>query len=896
MKAVIVGFFIFVSSVAFSQNKTWNSAVQSNWNNAANWLPAGVPTAANTVIFNGGGNCVLDVAPTVTAIQMSVTYTGQIIMNGNTLTISGAGVNILTGGSFSGGGIASTLTFNSQTAVPFAGTDTDANVSVTGTLTTANGEFSGTASTTFGGPVNITAHSILLNGSTYNGTTTLTKSSISPATNSIGTGGNWFRGTTTIHNAMNATFRTASTTGDTFDGALTLILDGTDPDCKLELAHGLGTTTQFNNNIRVKTGGLGAANAGLTSVSGGFIADNGWIMFGQPAAPLASAVGGLSTLATGFTIREEAGASVFDQERDLPGEFLWGDLVLNNFTQLGNTTQSINLRIPNLLPGDPSVTALRLIITNSTFNGSINSFSASNLYISGSTFNGTTNTFIKTVGSGSDGVDPPPSFLYTWDGGNTFNNTTTIENRGQCTMVLAGTTGDTFNGNVTFTSNQDQSAFMIANLGTTTFKGNITLGQNDIVPSPPNIQFGYSGGSVVFEGAALQTLSSTASIPTFRSLTIKNANGITLSIPIVITNNLDFVTGIVNGGGSNYVSFLDGATATNAKNSSFVDGIVRKTGNDAFTFPIGDNGTFHPLGISAPSNATSEFSAQYFLGDHGAGSTADGGMVKVSDCEFWLLNRLVGTDNVSATLYWNEPSSFCHTDYITPGFEDQLRVARWSGALWNNLGQTNLQGAAADGTDGNFATSGALPDANSHALTFGSLVVQNMLPITLLSFEVVATKEGAEVLWQTATENDNDFFTIERMQQSEFVAIAKVRGAGTTNTPQNYKWADRKPLPGLSYYRLKQTDFNGTSTYSEVVALNIERNGTPYPNPVKDILHLDGLTIDHDSKVTVSDVTGHIVINDYAGETLDVSSLKPGIYHVAVQSEGIIQWYSIKKE
>lgn len=858
MKAVIVGFFLLVTEVCFAQ--TWISPVQSNWNNPANWLPAVVPGPGSTVVFTGAttGNCVLDIAPVIAGIQINGTYTGQIIMNGNTLTVNGVVANVLNGGSFSGGGVASTLTFNSQNVVPFDGTDTDANVSVTGTLTTANGTFSGTANTTFGGPVNITAHSILLNGSTYNSTTTFTKFSVSAPTNSLGTGGNTFNGTTTLVNDMNAIFRTGATNPDTFNGQLTLSLAGTSAACDLQVAFA-SAGNAFNGNILIRSD----TETGLEGAE---------ISFG--------AGGGTSTLSSGNTLREVDAAT---------DQFVYGDFILNNFTQLGSTAQTLHLRCV-----DPSIDDLTLQISNSTFNGTVD-YQASNPFISNSTFNGVT-TLIKTGSTGTDGsFGPPPHAAFTWGGGNTFNNTTTIRNNGLCTLVLGGTNGDTFNAAVTFITQTASSKFIIGLNGTTTFRNNVTLTQ---LAGSPTINFGYTSGSgsVVLEGSALQTISSTASIPTFRSLTIKNANGITLSIPIVITNNLDFVTGIVNGGGSNYVSFLDGATATNAKNSSFVDGIVRKTGNDAFTFPIGDNGTFHPLGISAPSNATSEFSAQYFLGDHGAGSTADGGMVKVSDCEFWLLNRLVGTDNVSATLYWNEPSSFCHTDYITPGFEDQLRVARWSGALWNNLGQTNLQGAAADGTDGNFATSGALPDANSHALTFGSLVVQNMLPITLLSFEVVATKEGAEVLWQTATENDNDFFTIERMQQSEFVAIAKVRGAGTTNTPQNYKWADRKPLPGLSYYRLKQTDFNGTSTYSEVVALNIERNGTPYPNPVKDILHLDGLTIDHDSKVTVSDVTGHIVINDYAGETLDVSSLKPGIYHVAVQSEGIIQWYSIKKE
>lgn len=854
---------MFICTVSFCQS-TWISPVQSNWNNPANWAPAGVPGPGSTVIFTGAttGNCVLDIAPVISAIQMTGTYTGQIIMNGNTLTVNGAVANVLNGGSFSGGGVASSLLITSTNVVPFDGTDTDANVAVTATLTSPNGVFSGTANTTFGGPVIVTAHSILLNGSTYNGLTVLTKSSVSAPTNSLGNGGNTFNGLTTLVNDMDAIFRTGNTNPDVFNSQLTLSLTGSSATCDLQVAFA-SAGNLFNGNVRVRSD----PNIALESSE---------ISFG--------AGGGTSTLASGFTIDEVTPG------HNQPGdnEFEFGDLIINNLTQLGNTTQSINLRAI-----DPSIDDLRLYISNSTFNATVN-YQASNPYVSNSTFNGVT-TLTKTTGTGTDvSFGPPPNSAFTWDGGNTFNNTTTIRNLAQCTLVLGGTNGDTFNGPVTFHSNQAISHFMIATNGTTSFRNSITITRS---VGTPTVEFGHNGGSVVLDGSAAQTISSDVSVPTFSNLTIQNASGITLNIPIVISTNLDLVSGIITPTGANYVSFLNDATVTNAKNSSFIDGIVRKTGNDAFTFPIGDEGAYHPLGISAPTNATSEFSAEYFLGDHGAGSVADGGMVKVSDCEFWLLNRLVGTDNnVSATLYWNEPSSFCHTDYITPGFENQLQVARWSGALWNNLGQSNLQGPAADGTDGNFATSGALPDANAHALTFGSLVVQNMLPITLVSFDVIHIKDGAQVVWQTATEHNNEFFTIERMQKSEFVPIARMRGAGTTNAPQDYQWTDHKPLSGLSYYRLKQTDFNGTSSYSEVVALEILRDGTPYPNPVKDILHLDGLSVDDDSNITITDVTGRRVYSGPATQSLDVENLIPGIYHLAVTSKSSVKWYSIKKE
>ncbi len=93
------------------------------------------------------------------------------------------------------------------------------------------------------------------------------------------------------------------------------------------------------------------------------------------------------------------------------------------------------------------------------------------------------------------------------------------------------------------------------------------------------------------------------------------------------------------------------------------------------------------------------------------------------------------------------------------------------------------------------------------------------LPIELLSFE--ANRVGSEMLvkcdWSTATETNNNYFGIERSQDCiNFSQIGTMLGSGNSLVTQNYTFYDDKPYYGLSYYRLKQVDFDGSFSYSAI--------------------------------------------------------------------------------
>jgi hypothetical protein len=114
------------------------------------------------------------------------------------------------------------------------------------------------------------------------------------------------------------------------------------------------------------------------------------------------------------------------------------------------------------------------------------------------------------------------------------------------------------------------------------------------------------------------------------------------------------------------------------------------------------------------------------------------------------------------------------------------------------------------------------------------------LPVTLTAFTATAAGKAVSLSWATASEKDNKGFEIQRSATGrEFVALSTVAGAGTSATPRTYSYRDTAPLAGTSYYRLKQTDADGTVSYSPVAVVKLLAATTAttcdvYPNPATD--------------------------------------------------------------
>lgn len=172
------------------------------------------------------------------------------------------------------------------------------------------------------------------------------------------------------------------------------------------------------------------------------------------------------------------------------------------------------------------------------------------------------------------------------------------------------------------------------------------------------------------------------------------------------------------------------------------------------------------------------------------------------------------------------------------------------------------------------------------------------LPIELIAFDAFLLDNGSvEITWQTLTESDNDFFTVEKsvsLDHWEMVGI--VDGAGDSFKPRQYSTTDQTPFHPVSYYRLKQTDFGGSSTHSEVLTVNIDRYSpviTIYPNPSASTLFVSSTPTELDNihffDVSGRDITSMFIVERTSDSTLsvDMSRLNPGSYSLRSSTQSI---------
>ncbi len=158
------------------------------------------------------------------------------------------------------------------------------------------------------------------------------------------------------------------------------------------------------------------------------------------------------------------------------------------------------------------------------------------------------------------------------------------------------------------------------------------------------------------------------------------------------------------------------------------------------------------------------------------------------------------------------------------------------------------------------------------------------LPIELVYFHAQANGEQVILTWETATEIDNDYFTVERSPDGlNWETVVKVSGAGNSSEFLIYEARDEQPYLGLSYYRLKQTDFDGAYTYSNVVPVQFLTNRPfkIYPNPAKDHIIVTFDSGDN-TKLRITDQLGREIFTEMTkgARTVNIntSGLSEGLY------------------
>ncbi len=206
--------------------------------------------------------------------------------------------------------------------------------------------------------------------------------------------------------------------------------------------------------------------------------------------------------------------------------------------------------------------------------------------------------------------------------------------------------------------------------------------------------------------------------------------------------------------------------------------------------------------------------------------------------------------------------------------------------------QTPITGATDLG--GNiFEFSGVTAIANNRRFTLGTTNVnQTPLPIELISFNATPVdNKYVKLEWETSEELNNDFFTIERtVDGTNWEEVLTVDGAGNSSEVLSYSAKDLIPITGTTYYRLKQTDFDGQYTYSRIVSATIELTSNDavivYPNPSQNTVFISGSHSEME-QVRIFDMLGQDVTSKVNLRILsdtkiviDVSKLSSSFYFI----------------
>jgi hypothetical protein len=176
----------------------------------------------------------------------------------------------------------------------------------------------------------------------------------------------------------------------------------------------------------------------------------------------------------------------------------------------------------------------------------------------------------------------------------------------------------------------------------------------------------------------------------------------------------------------------------------------------------------------------------------------------------------------------------------------------------------------------------------------------NPLPIELLNFGGNCTSGKVHLNWQTATEINNDFFAVEKSADTRaWTSIATIKGGKES---KDYSYVDEQPATPVSYYRLKQVDIDGTSSYSPVIHV-VDCAGktkaiTLYPNPTATGVYLAANDTEA-MEYELYDIKGVLLRKDKMQNSttyIDLSAWTAGTYFLKIrQNNSIVNNFSIIK-
>ena len=321
----------------------------------------------------------------------------------------------------------------------------------------------------------------------------------------------------------------------------------------------------------------------------------------------------------------------------------------------------------------------------------------------------------------------------------------------------------------------------------------------------------HTAGSVTFNGSSSQSLTSTVNTDFYR-LRIKNTSSTGVSLAggkgITVSDSLNLIDGILYTSSSQRCTLASATKNSAGVTASHIEGpVVKKIGSTVqWIAPIGEEGRLMKLGLKCTGSPNSYFTTEAFNDPYTDLDVDASHLNNISSIEYWSIDRNSGSDNPTIRLYW-DASSVVDLENLS-----DLSTAHYDGTTdWDTANFANMNINTTDNyIEGDYTGSYS-------PFTLGSKSSSNNpLPITLIEFSAIVDGLGVKLNWTTSTEINNDYFTIERSSNGvdfEGHVLSTIDGAGNSTINKHYQIYDENPLSGTSYYRLKQTDFDGNFEY-----------------------------------------------------------------------------------
>lgn len=430
------------------------------------------------------------------------------------------------------------------------------------------------------------------------------------------------------------------------------------------------------------------------------------------------------------------------------------------------------------------------------------------------------------------------------------------------TLTLYSNTSLTINGNM---SGSSDLTIVVGNGATLIINGSLTSSNGAISITV------YSGGTLIITGGVtaknnvsiiaggdvditgnVSSTSGNVTLNTYSTGDMYIDGSVTANNDLDITSdNTTHITGGVSGGNN---------TSFTVNDELIIDGVI-SVGNSA-TFTTNGSATFESGGLTANNNTN---------------ITVNGDMYIDGDVNLGQGTSLTVNGSATLTTTGDFTAGGGHTSYVVHG----EMIVGGNLSLDNGHDVITGYGTVTTGGSCNYNTS------SSTTITQNCDVTKEVaLPVTLIDFSADLEDAVVTLSWSTASESDNDFFTILRSYDGvSYDELTTVSGQGNSKSEVSYEWIDDTYAYRQAYYQLWQTDYDGTEEFLKTVVVYPKNTGIADvkigPNPVASGASLKILNFNvTGATYQLISLSGKVVKRNTIGSSNEISTegIESGIY------------------